>query len=94
MAKTRQGKKPGGGSQEEEVPEYIEVSDTTAGGSTAPENNPDEDYIERMGILGRVWLDNVRSNQIEAYRELLDHLFVLAHEGYPLLAEAEAEEVH
>ena len=93
MAKTRQGKKPGGGSQEEEVPEYIEVLDTTAGGSTAPEDNPDEDYIERMDILGWVWLDNVRSNQIEAYRELLDHLFVLAHKAYPLLAEAEAEEV-
>ena len=93
MAKTRQGKRLGGGSQEEEGPDYIEVSDTTARGSTAPEDNPDKDYIERMGILSQVWLDTVRSNQIEAYRELLDQLFVLAHEAYPLLAEAEAEEV-
>ena len=93
MAKTRQGKKPGDDSQEEGGPEYIEVSDTTAGGSTAPEDNPNEDYIDRMGILSRLWLDNVRSNQRDAYRELLDQLLVLAHEVYPLLAEAEAEEV-
>ena len=46
-----------------------------------------------MGILGRVWLDNVRNKQIEAYRELLDQLFILAHEAYPLLAEAVGEEV-
>ena len=52
--------------------------------------NPEEDYIEHIGILGQVWLDNVRRNQIEAYRELLDQLFVVAHEAYPLLAEAEA----
>ena len=45
MAKTRHGKNPGGDSQEEDVQEVIEVSDTTAGGSTAPEDNPDEDYI-------------------------------------------------
>ena len=46
MVKTRQGKKPGDDSQEEGGPEYIEISDTTAGGSTAPEDNPHEDYIE------------------------------------------------
>ena len=93
MAKTRQGKKPGGNSQEEGGPDVIEVSDTTARGSTAPEDNPNEDYVERMGILGRLWLDNVRSNQAGAYEELLDQLLVLAHEVYPLLADAKAEEV-
>ena len=40
MARPRCGKKPGDDSQEEGVPEYIEVSDTTAGGSTAAEDNP------------------------------------------------------
>ena len=93
MAKTRHGKKPGDDSQEEEGPDYIRLSDTTAGGSTAPEDNPNEDYIDRMGILGQLWLDNIRSNQKDAYRELLDQLLVLAHEVYPLLADAEAEEV-
>ena len=93
MAKTRQGKKPGDDSQEEGGPDYIEMSDTTAGGSTAPEDNPNKDYVDRMGILSRLWLDNVRSNQKDAYRELLDQLLVLAHEVYPLLADAEAEEV-
>ena len=93
MAKTRHGKKPGDDSQEEGGPDYIELSDTTAGGSTAPEDNPNEDYVDRMGILSRLWLDNVRSNQTDAYRELLDQLLVLAHEVYPLLADAEAEEV-
>ena len=73
----------------------MEISDTTAGGSTAPEDNPqEEDYIEpRMGILSRLWLDNVRSNQGGTYEELLDQLLVLAHEVYPLLADAKAEEV-
>ena len=46
MVKTRQGKKPGDDSQEEGGPDYIEVSDTTARGSTAPEDNPNEDYID------------------------------------------------
>ena len=49
MAKTRRGRKPGDDSQEEGGPEIIEVSDTTAGGSTAPEDNPNEDYVDRMG---------------------------------------------
>ena len=93
MAKTRHGKKPGDDCQEEEGPDLIELSDTTAGGSTAPEDNPNEDYVDRMGILSQLWLDNVRSNQGDAYRELLDQLLVLAHEVYPLLADAEAEEV-
>ena len=93
MAKTRQGKKPGDDSQEEGGPEIVEVSDTMAGGSTAPEDNPNEDYVDRMGILSQLWLDNVRSNQIDAYRELLEQLLVLAHEVYPLLSDAEAEAV-
>ena len=73
MAKTRHGgKKPGDDSQEEGGPDYIEMSDTTARGSTAPEDNPNEDYIDQMGILSRLWLDNVRSNQMDTYRELLE----------------------
>ena len=87
--KRRQGDDP----QEEGGPEYVEISDTTAGGSTAPEDNPQEDYIERMSVLSKLWVDNVRSNQGGAYEELLDQLLVLAHEVYPLLAEAKAEEV-
>ena len=46
-----------------------------------------------MGILSQLWLDNVRSNQIDAYRELLEQLLALVHEIYPLLSEAEAEAV-
>ena len=86
MARTGKGKRPGDDSQEEGGPEYVEISDTTAGGSTAPEDNPQEDYIERMGILSRLWLDNVRSNQGSAYEELLDQLLVLAHEGLPFVS--------
>ena len=93
MARPRRGRKPGDDSQEEGVPEYIEVSDTTAGGSTAAEDNPNEDYVDKLGIIGRLWLDNIRSNQIEAYRELLDQLFELAQEIYPLLSKADASEV-
>ena len=93
MARTGKGRRPGDDSQEEGAPEYVEISDTTAGGSTAPEDNPQEDYIERMGILSQLWLDNVRSNQKGAYEELLDQLSVLAHEAYPLLSVAKAEEV-
>ena len=93
MARTGRGKRQGDDSQEEGGPEYVEISDTTVGGSTAPEDNPQEDYIERMGILSRVWRDNVRSNQRGAYEELLDQLSVLAHEAYPLLSVAKAEEV-
>ena len=78
MARTGKGKKAGDDSQEEGGPEYVEISDTTAGGSTAPEDNPQEDYIERLGILSRLWLDNVRVNQRGAYEELLDQLSVLA----------------
>ena len=93
MARTGKGRRQGDDSQEEGGPEYVEISDTTAGGSTAPEDNHQEDYIERMSILSRVWLDNVRSNQKGAYEELLDQLSVLAHEAYPLLSVAKAEEV-
>ena len=93
MARTGKGRKPGDDSQEEEAPEYVEISDTTAGGSTAQEDEPPEDYIERMGILSRLWLENVRCNQKGAYEELLDQLAVLAHEAYPLLSVAKAEEV-
>ena len=93
MARTGKRKQPGDDSQEEGGPEYVEISDTTAGGSTAPEDNPQEDYIERMGVLSKLWADNVRSNQGGAYEELLDQLLVLAHEVYPLLADAKAEEV-
>ena len=39
MAKTRHGKPAGESSQEEEGPETVEVSDTTAGASTSPEDN-------------------------------------------------------
>ena len=93
MARTGKRKQPRDDSQEEGGPEYVEISDTTAGGSTAPEDNPEEDYIERMGVLSKLWVDNVRSNQGGAYEELLDQLLVLAHEVYPLLADAKAEEV-
>ena len=93
MAKTRQGRKPGDDSQEEEGQEIIEVSDMTAGVSTGPEDNPNEDYIERLGILSQLWWDNIRNNQVEAYRELLDQLLLLAHKIYPLLADADVEAV-
>ena len=93
MAKTRHGKKPGNDSQEEEGPEIIEVSDTTAGASTSPEDNPNKDYVDQLGMLSRLWLDNVRNNQVEAYRELLEQLLSLLHEIYPLLADADAEAV-
>ena len=93
MARTGKGRKPRDDSQEEGAPEYVEISDTTAGGSTAAEDDPQEDYIERMGILSRLWLENVRCNQKGAYEELLNQLVVLAHEAYPLLSMAKAEEV-
>ena len=93
MARTGKRKQPGDDSREEGGPECVEISDTTAGDSTAPEDNPQEDYIERMGVLSKLWADNVRSNQGGAYEELLDQLLVLAHEVYPLLADAKAEEV-
>ena len=93
MAKTRHGKKPGDDSQEEEGQEIIEVSDTTAGASTSPEDNPSEDYVEQLGMLSQLWLDNIRKSQVEAYRELLEQLLSLAHEIYPLLGNAEAEAV-
>ena len=93
MAKTRWGRKPGDDSQEEEGQEVIKVSDTTAGVSTGPEDNPSEDYIEQLGMLSQLWLDNIRNNQVEAYRELLDQLLLLAHEVYPLMADADAEAV-
>ena len=93
MAKTRHGRKPGNDSQEEEGQEIIEVSDTTAGVSTGPEDNPSKDYVERLGMLSQLWLDNIRNNQVEAYRELLEQLLLLAHEIYPLLADADAEAV-
>ena len=93
MAKTRHGKRPGESSQEEEGPEILEVSDTTAGASTSPEDNPNEDYVEQLGMLSQLWLDNVRNGQVEAYRELLEQLLSLAHEIYPLLANADAEAV-
>ena len=93
MAKTRHRKKPGDNSQEEEGQEIIEVSDTTAGASTSPEDNPSEDYVEQLGMLSQLWLDNIRNNQAEAYRELLEQLLSLAHEIYPLLGNAEAEAV-
>ena len=93
MAKTRQGRKPGDDSQEDEGQEIIEVSDTTAGVSTGPEDNPSEDYIERLGMLSQLWLDNIRNNQVEAYRELLEQLLSLAHEIYLLLVDADVEVV-
>ena len=93
MAKTRHGKRPGESSQEEEGPEIVEVSDTTAGASTSPEDNPNEDYVEQLGMLSQLWLDNVRNGQVEAYRELLEQLLSLAHEIYPLLANADVEAV-
>ena len=51
MARPSRGRKQGDDSQEEGVPEYIEVSDTTARGSTAAEDNPNEDYVDKLGIL-------------------------------------------
>ena len=93
MARTKRDKRPGDDSQEEGGPEYIEVSDTTAGGSTATEDNPNEDYAAQLGMIGKLWLDNVRNGQVEAYRELLEQLLSLAHEIYPLLANADAEAV-
>ena len=93
MAKTRHGKKPGDDSQEEEGQEIIEVSDTTAGASSSPEDNPSEDYVEQLDMLSQLWLDNIRNSQAEAYRELLEQLLSLAHEIYPLLGNAEVEAV-
>ena len=63
MARTGKRKQPADDSREEGGPECVEISDTTAGESTAPEDNPQEDYIERMGVLSKLWADNVRSNQ-------------------------------
>ena len=93
MARTGKGRRPRDDPQGEGAPEYVEISDTTAGGSTALEDDPQEDYIERMGILSRLWLENVRCNQKGTYEELLDQLAVLANEAYPLLSMAKAEEV-
>ena len=90
MTRPRRGKKPGKDSQDEEGQEIIEVSDTTCGVSTSPEDNPNEDYVDRLGMLSQLWLDNVRNNQAEAYRELLEQLFSLAHKIYPLLSDADA----
>ena len=69
------------------------MSDTTCGASTEQEDNPNEDYVEKLGMLSQLWLDNVRNNQVEAYRELLEQLFMLAQEIYPLLSNADAEAV-
>ena len=92
MARTKRGGKKGFGSQRgEEEEETVEISDTTCG--TEPEDNPNEEYVEKLGMLSQLWLDNVRNNQVEAYQELLDQLFMLAQEIYPLLSEADAEAV-
>ena len=93
MARPRRGRKAGEYSQEEEGQELIEVSDTTCGASTGPEDNPNEDYVEKLGMLSQLWLDNVRNSQVEAYRELLEQLFELSQEIYPLLSDADAEAV-
>ena len=93
MAKTRHGKPTGESSQEEEGPEIIEVSDTTAGASTSPEDNLPNTYIDQLGMLSQLWLDNVRNSQTEAYRELLEQLLSLSHEIYPLLADTDVEAV-
>ena len=93
MAKTRHGKTTGEGSREEEAMDVVEVSDTTAGASTSPEDNPTDAYVDQLGMLSQLWLDNVRNSQAEAYRELLEQLLLLSHEIYPLLADADAEAV-
>ena len=93
MARPRRGRKMGEDSQEEEGQELIEVSDTTCRASTGPEDNPNEDYVEKLGMLSQLWLDNVRNNQVEAYRELLEQLFALSQEIYPLLSDADVEAV-
>ena len=69
------------------------MSDTTAGASTSLEDNPNQDYMDQLSMLSQLWLNNVRNSQVEAYRELLEQLFSLAHEIYPLLANADAEAV-
>ena len=91
MARTGRGKKGHGSHRGEDEEDAVEISDTTVG--TEPEDNPNEEYVEKLGILSQLWLDNVRNNQVEAYRELLDQLFILAREIYPLLSEADAEAV-
>ena len=58
--------------------------------STGPEDNPNEDYVEKLGMLSQLWLDNVRNSQVEAYRELLEQLFELCQDIYPLLSDADA----
>ena len=92
MARPRRGRKTGDYPQEESH-ELIEVSDTTCGASTGPEDNPNEDYVEKLGMLSQLWLDNVRNSQVEAYRELLENLFELSQDIYPLLSDADAETV-
>ena len=62
MARPRRGRKVGESSQEGEGQELIEVSDTTCGASTGPEDNPNEDYVEKLGMLSQLWLDNVRNS--------------------------------
>ena len=60
-------RKAGESSQAEGGPELIEVSDTTCRASTGPEDNPNEDYVEKLGMLSQLWLDNVRNSHVEAY---------------------------
>ena len=84
---------PSESSQEEEGPEIIEVLDTTAGAGTSLEDNPNWDYVDQLGMLSQLCLDNVRNSQVEAYHELLEQLLSLAREIYPLLADADAEAV-
>ena len=57
------------------------------------DNNPNDAYVDQLGRLSQLWLDNVRNSQVEAYRELLEQLLPLAHKIYPLLADADAEAV-
>ena len=73
--------------------DVVEVSETTAGASTSPEDNPTDAYVDQLGMLSQLWLDNVRNSQAEAYCELLEQLLLLSHEIYPLLADADAEAV-
>ena len=89
MARPRR-RKAGESSQEEGGHELIEVSDTTCRASTGPDHNPNEDYVEKLGMLSQLWLDNVRNSQVEAYRELLEQLFELCQDVYPLLSDADA----
>ena len=90
MARTGRGRRTGEGSLEDPEVEIVGeqtpgTSDTMAGASTGVEDNPSNTYLDQLNMLAQ----NVRTNQAGAYRELMEQLLELAHEIFPLLAQAD-----